>query len=113
MKKGILVLLVAMLFLALTSQVAFADPPPDDPGNFGSCNMIASWWAPLPGGGPPPGIAGGVRLMPVELEVEPGVFQTVWVQQRGMAMAHFSEHPGWYTNGAIHMDEITVLHCGG
>jgi hypothetical protein len=112
MKKKILVLVVVLLLFALTSQVAFADPPPDDPDNFGSCNMIASWWAPLPDGGPAPGNANGVRLMPVELEIEPDVFITVLVQRRGMAMAHFSGHPDWYTNGAIRMDEITVLHCG-
>lgn len=112
MKNKILVLVVVILLLASTIQVAFATPPPDDPDNFGSCNMVASWWAPLPDGGEPPGKAKGVKLMPVELEVAPGVFETVLVQRRGMAMAHFSDHPDWYTNGATHMDEITVLHCG-
>ena len=111
MKNKILVLVVVILLLASTIQVASADPPWEDPNNFGSCNMIASWWAPLPDGGPPPGAAKGVKLMPVEIEVD-GEIVTVWVQQRGMAMAHFSDHPDWYTNGAIRMDEITVLHCG-
>jgi hypothetical protein len=53
MKKKILVLLVVLLLVALTAQVAFADPPGPVEA---SCNMGASFW--LPGTGP--GNANGV-----------------------------------------------------
>ena len=48
MKKKILVLLAVLLLVALTIQVAFADPtnPPTNP-NGGSYNMGNSWWAHL------------------------------------------------------------------
>lgn len=101
--KKILVLVVVILVLASTIQVAFADPPPDDPDNIGSCHM--NWWAvwdeenqiwvPLPG--------------PGNGNVEPG--------KRGMFHVHTKDMPEWvgedgYTYGAIHMDNVTTAHCG-
>jgi hypothetical protein len=78
--KKMLVLLVVLLLLASSIQVAFAAPPgPVEP----SCHMVASWWEPGTG----PGNAYGVQ---------PG--------ERGMYHVHNKSHPSWYTNGAIHMD---------
>ena len=80
--KKMLVLLVVLILLATTIQVAFAAPPgPVWP----SCHMGASWW---PDTGP--GNAYGV---------EPG--------ERGMYHVHNKDdHPKGYTNGASHMDII-------
>jgi hypothetical protein len=108
--KKILVLVVVILVLASTIQVAFAhhgdDPPNPSPPhnpNGGSCNM--NWWAvwdeenqiwvPLPG--------------PGNGNVEPG--------ERGMFHVHTKDMPEWvgedgYTYGAIHMDNVTTAHCG-
>ena len=86
MKKKILVLLVVLLLLASTIQVAFAEPPGPVPA---SCHMVASWWDPDTGD-TGPGNANGV---------EPG--------ERGMYRVHNNEnHPVGYTNGAQHMDII-------
>jgi uncharacterized RDD family membrane protein YckC len=81
--KKLLVLLVVLILLVSTFQMAFAAPPgPVWP----SCNMGHSWWEPGTG----PGNAYGV---------EPG--------QRGMYRVHNnSDHPRGYTNGASHMDII-------
>lgn len=80
--KKMLVLLLVLLLLVSTFQVAFAAPPgPVWP----SCNMAASWWEPGTG----PGNAYGVQ---------PG--------QRGMYQVHNADHPSWYTNGASNMDII-------
>lgn len=109
--KKIIVLLVVLLLIASTIQVAFADPPPDDPDNIGSCHMVASWWDPLPGGGPAPGKADGVQEMVAEDYYTGDTIDGV--QQRGMAMAHYNKaNPNWPTNGAYHMDDITTAHCG-
>jgi hypothetical protein len=129
MKKKILVLVVVLLLLASTIQVAFADPPPDDPDNFGSCNMTNSWWAPLPyNSGPPPDNPDGFPTMTAidyymvdedgniigEEVVDPVTGEPIGpVQQRGMAMAHYNQaNPQWPTNGAYNMDAITTAHCG-
>lgn len=104
MKKKILVLVVIILLLALTIQVASADPPGPVPQ---SCNMVNSWWAPLPYGGPPPGnpSPNGVQEMVAE-DYNTGELID-GVQQRGMAMAHFNKaNPNWPTNGALNMDII-------
>ena len=91
--KKLLVLLVVLLLLASTLQVAFAEPaPPNAPPTAGSCNMIASWWEPGAG----PGNANGVQDG----------------QYRGMYLVHNASHPSWYTNGAYHMNLITAAHCG-
>ena len=80
--KKMLVLLVVILLVASTIQVAFAAPPgPVLP----SCHMAASWWEPGTG----PGNAYGVK---------PG--------QRGMYHVHNGSHPSWYTKGASNMDII-------
>ena len=82
MKKKIFVLLVVLLLLASTIQVAFADPPgPVLP----SCNMVNSWWEPGEG----PGNANGV---------EPG--------HRGLFYVHDESHPGGSTNGTDNMFTI-------
>ena len=87
--KKFFVLLIVVLLLASTIQVAFAEPPGPVEA---SCHMIASWWSPDPDTGEDtgPGNAYGV---------EPG-------QLRGMYIVHNGSHPGWYTNGASNMDII-------
>jgi len=87
MKKKILVLLVVLLLLASTIQVAFADPPgPVWP----SCNMGASWWPPDEDGNDTgPGNANGVQ---------PG--------HRGMYYVHDDSRPSGETNGALNMEII-------
>ena len=93
MKKKILVLLVVLLLVASTIQVAFAHPnPPNSPPTDGSCNM--SFW--LPGDGP-------------------GKHKGVQDEDRGMWHVHMREdHPRGYTIGAQHMDAITAAHgCPG
>ena len=91
MKKKIFVLLVVLLLMATTIQVAFANPPGPVPA---SCHMVASWWEPGTG----PGNANGV---------DPG--------ERGMYNVHLGTNPvhdqgpgaeQWYTNGAANMDII-------
>jgi hypothetical protein len=97
MKKTVLFLVLFVLLIGFV-QVAFADPaPPNAPPTAGSCHMIASVWGPGEG----PGNANGV---------EPG--------ERGMYHVHTKDMPEWvgedgYTYGAIHMDSITGVHCGG
>ena len=92
MKKKIFVLLVVLLLMATTIQVAFANPPGPVPA---SCHMGASLWEPGEG----PGNANGVA---------PG--------ERGMYNVHFGTNPAhgdqgpedglWYTHGAANMDII-------
>jgi hypothetical protein len=111
--KKIIVLLVVLLLLALTVQVAFADPnPPNVPPNCGSLNMGASWWEPLPDGIEAPGKAGGVDKM-WTVDYYPTGEEIDRVERRGMAMAHFNKPNDvrdWPTNGALHMDAITGAH---
>ena len=83
--KKILVLLVVLLLVVSTIQVAFAAPPgPVWP----SCNMAASWWDPDTG------------------DTGPGNAYGVLSGQRGMYHVHNKSHPSWYTNGASNMDII-------
>ena len=108
--KKIIVLLVVLLLLALTVQVAlahheFPGPPPEfpeppvDPPTGGSCNM--NWWAIwddenqiwVPLEGPSNGNA----------NVEPG--------ERGMFHVHNSLPHGESIGGA-NMFSLTGLHCG-
>lgn len=97
--KKMFVLLVVLLLLAATIQVAFANPnPPNDPQTIGSCHMDASWWDPNEGN-TGPGNAKGV---------EPG--------QRGMYHVHTKDMPDQvgvdgYTFGAQNMDSIYIAHC--
>ena len=92
--KKILVLLVVILLVVSTIQVAFAAPdPPNAPPTDGSCHMVVSWWGPGTGpGNASKGMTGG----------------------RGMYHVHMREdHPRGYTIGAQNMDAITTAHgCG-
>ena len=96
--KKLLVLLVILLLLALTAQVAFAEPPgPVLP----SCNMGASWW--------PPEIDPETEK-PVE-DTGPGNATGVGPGERGMYHVHTKDMPNQvgtdgYTYGAQHMDII-------
>ena len=93
--EKMLVLLVVLLLLASTIQVAFAAPPgPVLP----SCHMGASWWAPDPDTGDDTG---------------PGNAYGVKSGERGMYNVHNGHPKGKYTNGATNMDLITTAHCGG
>ena len=95
MKKKILVLLAVLLLVALTTQVAFADPnPPQVPPGIGSGHMGASVW--IPGTDTSPGNANGVED-----------------ENRGMWRAHFNDrNPQGYTKGAANMDAIVTAHGG-
>ena len=111
--KKIIVLLVVLLLLALTVQVAFADPNPPPNPNGGSCNMVNSWWAPLPYGGPAPGNADAIGVEEMVAEDYNTGELIDGVQQRGMAMAHYNQdNPQWPSNGALNMDAVTIAHCG-
>jgi hypothetical protein len=90
MKKKVLAFLLVLLLVALTSQAAFADPPPGNPDNLGACNMVNSWWPDDTG----PGNANGV---------EDG--------ERGMFHVHNSLPHGDPLGGAI-MFDLTAAHCG-
>jgi hypothetical protein len=86
--KKIIVLLVVLLLIASTIQVAFAEPPGPIPA---SCHMVASWWPPDPETG----------------DTGPGNSDNFEDGQRGMWHVHMHEnHPRGYTNGAQHMDII-------
>ena len=106
--KRISVLLVVLLLLALTVQVALAHhdfpEPPVDPPTGGSCNMIASWWLDEDGNWTAPGNPNP----PNENGVQDG--------ERGMVHVHTKYIPDQakgdgYTYGATHMDEITTAQC--
>ena len=103
--KKLLVLLVVLLLMALTVQVALAhhDPKPSPPyqPTDGSCNMIASWWLDEDGNWTGPG-------NPNPNGVQDG--------ERGMVHVHTKDMPDQakgdgYTYGATHMDNVTVAHC--
>ena len=86
--KKLLVLLVVLILLASTIQVAFAEPaPPNAPPTDGSCNMRASVWIPPYTG---PGNANGVQDG----------------QYRGMYLVHTSSNPSLHANGAANMEII-------
>ena len=94
MKKNMLVLLAVLLLAALTIQVAFADPPPDDPDNDGACNMRHSVWVPDGDQDTGPGNANGVDA-----------------GQRGMWLVHVNL-PHGESIGGSNMSGVAVDHCG-
>lgn len=78
--KKMVILLVVLLLLGMTMQVALADPPGPVPA---SCHM--NWW--WPGDGP-------------------GNHQGVSDEERGMYRVHFGHPSGGDTHGAANMDII-------
>jgi hypothetical protein len=91
--KKIIVLLVVLLLIASTIQVAFAEPPGPVPA---SCNMVNSWWLDEDGNWIGPG-------NPSPNGVKDG--------ERGMVHVHTKDMPdhvgdNGYTYGAQHMDII-------
>ena len=90
MKKKVLAVLVVLLLVALTSQAAFASPPPDKPDYDGACNMWHSVWT----------------------ESGPGNAYGVELGDRGMVHVHTSLPHGESIGGA-NMRSVVAAHCGG
>jgi hypothetical protein len=85
-------LLVVLLIMASTIEVAFAEPPGPVPA---SCHMVASWWPP--------------DLDPDTGETEdtgPGNAKGVQPGHRGMYYVHDDSRPSGETNGALNMEII-------